>query len=280
VSVQRRFGDVSGGHAWLAVDDPDPPSRDTPRVAPVFDEPARWRADVIEQLRLRGAERCGAASPGPGYPQLLGTVISGLDESPPGPWVDLGGGLGGVADWLQRHTRRDVIAFEPNPGSIDGARRLFPLLTLVRASAERVPLARGSVSGVVVSGVASLFGSLDVLVGEVARVLCSGGIFAATDLWSSSSRTVTAPPNTFWSIEDATAVARRHGFERIDVAISSTSIGWWSNAARQVDDVIAEQYHGRPGFEAWVVDREHIQQAIADELVAAGACVFRLNGDE
>jgi SAM-dependent methyltransferase len=247
---------------------------DEPKIAAVFDEPALWRAEVIEELRLRGAERCAAACPGPGYPQLLATVIEGLDDSPPGPWIDLGGGLGGVADWLMRQTRRQIVAFEPNPGSIAGARRLFPLVPLVRASAERVPVRDASVSGVIVSGVISLFDSIEGIVAEAARVLVPGGGFAVTDLWSTTDRTTPAPPNTFWAVEDVVAAAERAGFDSVGFAVCSTDIGWWGTSAQQVDEIIERRYRARPGYAEWTKDKEHLTRVVTAELVTAGACVF------
>jgi SAM-dependent methyltransferase len=247
---------------------------DEPKIAAVFDGPALWRAEVIEDLRLRGAERCAAACPGPGYPRLLASVIEGLDESPPGLWIDVGGGLGGVADWLVRRTRRHVVAFEPTPGSIGGARRLFPLLTLVQASAERLPVPQASVSGVIVSGVISLFDSIDVLVAEAARVLQPGGILAITDLWSSTERTTPAAPNTFWAVEDAVAIADRSGFDSVGFAVCSTGTGWWSTVAQRVDEVIERRYRSHPGYAEWTHDRAHLARVVAEGLVVAGACVF------
>jgi SAM-dependent methyltransferase len=250
------------------------PAADETKIAAVFDEPALWRAEVIEDLRLRGAERCAAACPGPGYPQLLATVIEGLDDSPPGWWIDVGGGLGGVADWLMRRTRRSVVAFEPSPGSVRGASRLFPLLTVVQAGAERLPLPAASVSGVVVSGVISLFDSIDGLLGEAARVLVTDGVLGITDIWSTTDTTTPAPPNTFWAVEDVVAAANRAGFDSVGFAICSTSTGWWSDAAQQVDEVIERRYRSRPGYDAWMRDRAHLSEVFADGLVTAGACVF------
>jgi SAM-dependent methyltransferase len=275
------FVDSARGQ-WGAVIEPPSASEDEPaqhtdeelKIAEVFDEPAQWRAEVIEDLHLRGAERCAAACPGPGYPQLLATVIEGLDDSPPGAWVDVGAGLGGVADWLTRRTRRTIVALEPNAGSVHGAKRLFPLLTLVQGGAEHLPFPDASVPGVVVSGVISLFDAIDGVIGETARVLPTSGVLAFTDIWSTTDTTVSAPPNTLWAVEDVVAVADANGFDSVGFAICSTSTGWWSKAAEQVDEVIERRYRSRPGFEAWQADRAHIKQIFDDGLVMAGACVF------
>lgn len=82
----------------------------------VFELPARWRAEIIKDFRLRGEERCVAASPGSGFPQLLDTTLVALGQAPPSPWVDLGGGLGGVGSWLQRRTHRSVFLVDPAEG--------------------------------------------------------------------------------------------------------------------------------------------------------------------
>lgn len=65
----------------------------------VFEAPAMWRADIIDEFRLRGAKRCAAASPSPGFPQVLESLVSTIEDARRGLWLDVGGGLGGVASW-------------------------------------------------------------------------------------------------------------------------------------------------------------------------------------
>lgn len=240
-----------------------------------FDEPALWRAEIIRDLGIRGVERCAAACPDPGFPQLLDSMLRVLTDTPRGPWIDVGGGLGGVSDWLLRRSPRRVVMFEPAPGRCAAAHRLFPLLPVVQAPAERLPLPGGSVSAVVASGVVSLLDDLDDVVGECARVLRPGGVVAIADLWSTSSNSVHSDPNVFWAFEDVVAIADRHPLEVADVAVCAVETGWWSDATEQVDDVIRDAYADRAGYADWVRDQDHIREVIESGVVLAGAISLR-----
>ncbi len=241
----------------------------------VFDSPAQWRGEVITDLRLRGAERCAAASPAPGFPQLLDSMIRALRHAPiDGVWIDVGAGLGGVADWINRSTRHPVLAFEPSPESTRTARALFPGLAATQALGESLPVVTSGVSGVIVSGVVSLLDDLRAMLGEAARVLRPGGVLAIADIWSTSDLTRREPPNTFWSIESVVAMADRFDLEFHEAAICTIGTGWWPSAAVQVNEVIESEFGDRPGFDAWERDQRLIAGALDGGLVLPGACSF------
>jgi len=252
----------STGHCPRVPDDP-------------FDEPARWRAEIIRDLGIRGIERCAAACPDPGFPQLLDSMLGSLDASPAGTWIDVGGGLGGVSDWLLRTSRRRVVMFEPTGGSCRAASSLFPLLPVVQSSAERLPVPDQAVSAAVACGVVSVLDDFGDVLGECGRVLRTDGVLAIADLWSTSSVTLRRSPNVFWSFEDVVAAARDHSLEVLDVAVCTVETGWWSKATAQVEDVIRTAYTDRAGFAAWERDQAHIREVVESGDVLAGAISFR-----
>jgi SAM-dependent methyltransferase len=236
-------------------------------VAALFDEPSQWRADIISEFRLRGAERCAAASPTPGFPQLLDSVVRVAREAPTGVWLDVGGGLGGTASWLERTIGQRVVVVDSSIGSLRGARQLFPSLDVTSADAGRLPVRDASVEVVIMSGVLSLLGDVAPLFAELDRVVSPAGRIVVTDLWSSTSLTERAEPNTFWSIEDIEAAAEEAGFRPLHSAIADLATGWWSSAAIQVHDEIHCRHSGAAAYPAWRRDLEHLDQVIADGAV-------------
>jgi len=267
VRVIRR--DRSGNYIRVAT-----PSSDDRTVDMLFDTPARWRAEIITEFRLREAERCAAASPTPGFPQLLESVISALDDASDGPWLDVGGGLGGTASWIERTYHEHVIVADAARGSLRAARRLFPSLDLTAARAASLPIRDACVAVAIVSGVLSLLDDADALLAELRRVLCSGGRIAMTDLWSADAITFSDHPNTFWSLEDIAEVAQRWGFEVLHLAAADLSTGWWSSSAAQVNDEIIERHVGEPGFDVWREDLDHLDAIISSGRVIPAGLVL------
>lgn len=240
-----------------------------------FDEPALWRAEIIRDLGIRGIERCAAACPDPGFPQLLDSILAAVTATPSGTWIDVGGGLGGVSDWLMRRTRRRVVMFEPTEGSCQAASSLFPLLPVVRAPAECLPVPDQGASAVVACGVVSLLDDLAAVVGECGRVLRTDGVLAIADLWSSSNTSRRDAPNVFWAFEDVVSAATDHSMEVVDVAVCNVGTGWWSGATEQVHDVIRAKYTDRAGYDDWARDQEHIATVLEAGEVLAGAISLR-----
>lgn len=237
--------------------------------------PALWRAEIIGEFRLRGEERCAAASPVPGFPQVLRSVLSTMDDVPDGPWVDVGGGLGGVSSWLERSAGVDAVVLDREVLSLRAARRLFPTLRTAAADVSALPLRSCSAAAAIVSGVVSLLDDLEALLAETRRIIAPGGAVVVTDLWSTGPSSLRRDPNVFWSIEELSAAAVRHGLARTHVAIADPSTGWWSGASQQVADEIDQRYSGREAYGQWRRDQDHLVDVIRSGCVIPAGVVFR-----
>ncbi len=239
-------------------------------MSDVFDRPALWRAEVIKDFRLRGAERCAAASPTPGFPQLFESLLSAVDASGD-RWLDVGGGLGGTASWVERNSRATVIAVDPAENSLVAARQLFPTLVVAVGSGAHLPVADRCIDVVMLNGVVSLLRELRDLATEVRRVVTATGRVLVADIWSASTQSFELGPNTFHSIETFASAWTQHGFVVGHVAIADTSTGWWSSAAKQVNDEIVLRHAGDDGFDRWHADLRHLERVLdTGELIAAG----------
>ncbi len=241
----------------------------------VFDQSSYWRADIISELGLCGDERFAAASPTPGCPQLLESVLSALAVVPDGPWLDVGGGLGGAASWIEEVHGRRVAVVDASFAAVDAARRIFPTLDVAAADATRLPVREASVSVAIVSGLVSLLDDVEQVWTELRRVLAPHGRIAMIDLWSSSASTWRNRPNTFWSLEDIQRGASAHGFGVDHLAVAELATGWWSSAASQVNERIVERHSQQPEFGAWRRDTDHLDRITESGRVVPAAIVLR-----
>jgi SAM-dependent methyltransferase len=245
-------------------------------VVELFEEPARWRADVIRRLHLAGDELVEAATPSPAFPQLLWFVSRAVGSAPPGPVVDVGAGLGGLAHALRASTGRDAVALEPSAASCDEARRLFPELPTARAAAAALPLAGGSVACAVLCGVVSLLDDADAVFRDVARCVRPDGRVVVLDLVPSTAQDVRAGPNRFRAVETLESELEAAGFIVEDRAVASVEAGRWGDVADQVNREIIRRYRGDAGFGAWLDDHRHVARVLASgRVLMAGVAARR-----
>ncbi len=238
-----------------------------------------WRADIIRDFRLRGAERCAAASPVPGFPQILDSVLGVLTSAPEGPWIDVSADLGGTASWIERTTRRQVELFDSSPTRLRAARRLFPHLSVACADVSRLPVRRRGVSVAIVSNLVSMLDDVDPVLREAHRILVDGGLVAVTDLWAVDAATRRIGPRTHHCLEGFRKRAERHSLDVVHVAVADLSTGWWSSAAEQVDEEIRLRFGARPGFGEWTRDQDRLAGALDDDLVVAAGLILVRRGD-
>jgi SAM-dependent methyltransferase len=237
-----------------------------------FDRPALWRAEIIHEMGLAGDDRCAAASPAPGFPVLVESVLGEM-RLRPGRWLDVGGGLGGAAAWISETTAGAVtpVLLDPAIGSIEAARRLFPSIPSSVADGERLPVRDGCIDGVFVNGVISLHRDVRSMLSDVRRSLRHDGRLAITDIWSNQPGSFDESPNRFWSLGDIADVLSVVDLEVVHVAVADLSAGWWSDLAVRVDEEIYRRHAEDDGFDEWHRDREHLQRtADSGRLMAAG----------
>jgi SAM-dependent methyltransferase len=199
-----------------------------------------------------------------------------MDAAPPGPIVDVGAGLGGLAHALRTRTERDAIALEASAASCDEARRLFPGLPSARATAAALPLASGSVAGVVMSGVASLLDDVGPVLHDAARVLVRDGRIVVLDLVPASTRDVRTGPNRFRAVETLEAELAAAGLTVEERAVASVEAGRWGDVADEVNRRVTRRYRREPGFPEWLDDHRHVARVLASgRVLMAGVSARR-----
>jgi precorrin-6B methylase 2 len=247
-------------------------------VTQLFDEPSLWRVEAARQLGLADEALIAVMSPGPGFPAVLRSIESALPASPR-VIADLGAGCGGVSEWMRVTTDAVVYAIEPAAGARQVARLAFPHLHVLEGNADQVPLPGGVADAVTVSGVLSLLSDVDAVIDEIDRLLTGSGRIAITDLFSSDAVSFCSAPNVFRSVEELTMILRRHGFSAASVGCGDpTPEPGWAAAAEAVDEWITLHCAGRPGYEKWTEDRQHLRLHIERGDVIAGCLVAARTG--
>lgn len=244
----------------------------------LFDRPARWRAEAVADLGLHGEERIAGLVTGAGYPDALVPIVDSFAGSS-GPLCDVGSGLGAAAAWVGQRSSATILAAEPEVHTADLARANFPRLSVVTATAARLPLAAGSCSAVSLLGVVSLVDDLDALIAEATRVLHGGGRVAIADLVAAADETVTVPEagNVFRPVDvlERTLIAAGCAIDEVWTESAQLTTAWDATTER-VDREIERCHAGSAAYAAWSEDRQRLGELIAGGTVRLATIVAKL----
>jgi len=119
----------------------------------------------------------------PGGLALTERALDRCDFPPGARVLDLGCGLGASAGRLAASRDLRVLGLDLSSSMLAAARRAHHGLPLVRARAEAVPLAGGSLNGVLCECVLSLTASPRAVLEECRRLLRPGGRLVLSDLY-------------------------------------------------------------------------------------------------
>ena len=170
----------------------------------------RQAAVIAEQIpRLPEAERYAAASRGSANPAALVWLAEGLGLDGGCVVADLGAGLGGPAAWLADRYGCRVVALEPAAGSIEGAKRLFGLPSVL-GRADVAPFRDDAVDVALLLEVTSVVDDAHATLAEACRLAPRLGLL---DHCATGERAVTAGGSTFLPPAELLARAVEGGWE-------------------------------------------------------------------
>jgi SAM-dependent methyltransferase len=134
------------------------------------DEFVDQAGDLVDRIeRMQGDDRIAAACRGSANPAALGWLADTLEIGAADLVADLGAGLGGPAAWMRSRVGCAVVAADPSPTAVDGARRLFGLLA-AQSTASPAPFRDGAFDAVLLLGVLSVVEDRVAVLREAARV--------------------------------------------------------------------------------------------------------------
>ena len=136
------------------------------------DEAGRLAARIAQ---MDGEDRIAAACRGSANPAALRWLCEWAGLSAQHRVADVGAGLGGPAAWLRDTVGCTVVAGDPSPESIAGARDLFAL-DVVRADASASPFADGAFAAVWLLGVLSVVDDRSAALIEARRIGTTLGV--------------------------------------------------------------------------------------------------------
>ncbi|MDQ6784730.1 MAG: class I SAM-dependent methyltransferase [Actinomycetota bacterium] len=236
-----------------------------------FDTEAAWTVEVLAELPTEDA--IPGACRGSGDPASLGWLADALEVSQATRFLDLGGGIGGPAAWLQRRHGCEPVVAEPMLDAVRGAGSLFGLHAV--ASADQLPFATEAFDAGWALAVLSTVDDTSGALAELHRVIAPAGHLGLQEYLRTVDR-VDDPPegNAFFTFEELGSALKQAGFETVeDIAMASLTSPppAWQALVDQVKATVADHHAGSEALK----DSQRAEHRFA-QLLSEGALTVRL----
>jgi SAM-dependent methyltransferase len=209
-----------------------------------FDQLAGWTEETLVGLNYEAA--IAAACRGSGNPAALTWLAEAMKVGNTTTVLDVGGGLGGPAAWLQHHYGAQVVVAEPMRQAALGAHRLWKIPSLV-AWAEHLPFPAGSFAAAWALGVLDTTSGKAELLAELHRVVRAAGrmgLLAYERTVEAIDTRAVPDGNQFPTAEETTALLDATGWAIVSHLDASTlpppPLAWQQQAADAGDRVADE----------------------------------------
>lgn len=164
--------------------------------------------------RLADTQRVAAACRGSGNPAALAWVVEALEVEAGDRLIDLGGGLGGPATWIERRYGCEVVLVEPDTTPLAAARRLFDS-TVVCCDGAGLPFRSGGFDVALAFGVLSVVPRPADALTEARRIAGSLGVI---DYCATGDGPVEAGGSTFVTQSALRQMILDAGWAQLEVA--------------------------------------------------------------
>jgi SAM-dependent methyltransferase len=216
----------------------------SPAMETEFDQLAGWTEETL--VGLSPEDAVAAACRGSGNPAALTWLAEAMQIGNTTTVLDVGGGLGGPAAWLQHHYGAQLVVAEPMPRAALGAHRLWKIPSVV-AWAEHLPFPAGSFAAAWALGVLDTTSRKAELLAELHRVVQSAGRVGllAYERTVDTIDTLAAPEgNHFPSADEMAVLLDATGWAIVSHVNASTlsppPLAWQERAADAGDRVADE----------------------------------------
>ncbi len=129
-------------------------------------------------------EKAGGGVMRPGGLALTARAIDYCAFAPGTDLVDVGCGTGITVEFLRNTYGLNAIGIDPSAAILERGRQRSPDLPLLEGSGEQLPLAAGTMDGVVVECALSVMADKQKALAECNRILVPGGRLIVTDLYA------------------------------------------------------------------------------------------------
>jgi SAM-dependent methyltransferase len=214
-----------------------------------FDTEASWVAAAL--AGLPPGRRIAGACRGSGQPAALAWLSDPLQPGVATRFLDLGGGIGGPAAWLEQRSGCRPVVADPAVAGPRNAARLFELPGV--ACATTLPFADRSFDAAWTLATLSTVDDPWATLAELHRVLRPGAVLGIQE-YVRRAEQVERPPegNRFLSEGELTAALDTSGFEvvaRAEAAELPEPDQAWREDERRVEEEVAARHEGEEALE-------------------------------